>query len=239
MSSASGAVTGGAYDTGGLAGYNAGGIDSARASGNVTTSGGNFIGGLVGYNAAGGTIALSIASGATVSAGDGSAVGGLVGANYGSVSQSAATDAVSNGADGFATGGLVGYNVGSITDAYATGAVTGVGVTGGLAGYNSGAIATSWSSSAVVGDWVFGGSVGEQAAGGSFTNVYWDEGTSGLTDGVGSGSSAGLSGIGGATGLDPHAQATYAGFNFVATWTINAGVSRAFLQNVTPQTPPN
>ena len=46
-------------------------------------------------------------------------------------------------------------------------------------------------------------------------------------------------GIGGATGLDPHAQATYVGFNFTTIWTINAGTSRPYLQNPAPATPPH
>ena len=52
------------------------------------------------------------------------------------------------------------------------------------------------------------------------------------------GSAAGLTGIGGTTGLSPDAQATYSGFNFSTVWTIDAGTSRAFLQNPAPAGPP-
>ena len=48
------------------------------------------------------------------------------------------------------------------------------------------------------------------------------------------GASTGLTGIGGTTGLDPHAQATYAGFNFTTIWTIKPGTSRPYLQNPAP-----
>ncbi len=60
-------------------------------------------------------------------------VGGLVGANYGAISNSFATGNVNSSAD--KGGGLVGYNYGgSISSSYATGIVSGVNNVGGLVG---------------------------------------------------------------------------------------------------------
>ena len=75
-----------------------------------------------------------------------SSVGGLVGYNYGTISQAYATGAINGnlgGADvgfggGANIGGLVGYNdsSGRISQVYASGAVNGVATVGGLIGYN-------------------------------------------------------------------------------------------------------
>jgi hypothetical protein len=296
---ASGTVNGGVDYTGGLVGFNDGAISGASsATGDVSAPGGGlYVGGLVGYNFTAGTITGASTSGATVSA-DGGAVGGLVGLNRGTVSSSTAADAVENNGSGYATGGLVGddvagatissssatgtvsggakytgglvgYNAASagISSSFATGTVTGGAYdTGGLAGYNDGSISdtyaysgsisggaylgglvgvnaggvlsTSWSSGAVAGTSRIGGSIGDKA-GGTVSDVYWDEGTSGKTLGVGAGASAGVTGIGGATSLSPQVKATYAGFNFTTTWTINPGASRAYLKIPAPATPPN
>ncbi|MBB5886707.1 filamentous hemagglutinin N-terminal domain-containing protein [Xanthomonas sp. LMG 8992] len=76
-----------------------------------------------------------------------SSVGGLVGYNYGTISQAYATGTINGnrgGADvGFSgganIGGLVGYNdsSGRISQAYASGAVSGTATVGGLIGYNN------------------------------------------------------------------------------------------------------
>ena len=60
--SASGTVHGGAHYIGGLAGYNGGAISTRRPRGDVTAAGGVYVGGLVGCNAAG-TIATATTSG--------------------------------------------------------------------------------------------------------------------------------------------------------------------------------
>jgi hypothetical protein len=266
--SASRTVTGASH-IGGLVGYNDGSISDVTATGAVSAPNGHYVGGLVGQNDTAGTITGAAVSGATVSANGAAEVGGLVGVNGGAITNASASDPVADNGSGFAAGGLVGENGAGATigSSFATGAVTGGAVyTGGLVGYNAGAIsntyayagaisggsdvgglvgdnagggtiATSWSSGAVSGASVLGGAVGQQS--GTASNVYWDEGTSGKTLAVGSGSSTGLTGIGGATGKDPHAQATYAGFNFTTTWTINAGTSRAYLKNPAPATPPH
>jgi hypothetical protein len=45
--------------------------------------------------------------------------------------------------------------------------------------------------------------------------------------------------VGGTTSKTPDTSTTYTGFNLTSVWTINAGTSRPYLQNLTPQTPPN
>jgi hypothetical protein len=111
---------------------------------------------------------------------------------------------------------------------------------GGLVGDNAGGVQTSWVSGSVATGATSGGLAGANT--GVFTNVYWDVGTSGRSGAlaVGTlGSSTNVTGIGGTTGKSPDSQATYTGFNFTSVWTINAGTSRPFLRNVSPQTPPN
>ena len=160
--SASGAVTTQGYDfVGGLVGQMIGGtLQNARASGAVT--GRNNVGGLLGANGdpgAGtrGADLVNVSASGTV---DGKFfggisllqnVGGLVGWNFGNISQASATGAVL--ADGGANsiyngvGGLVGVNSsGDISNAYATGSVTATGLggvtqyVGGLAGRSTGAL---------------------------------------------------------------------------------------------------
>ena len=94
-------------------------------------------------------------------------IGGLVGANYGSISNSYATVAVSGKTY---VGGLVGANNDTITNSYATGAVSGIDGVGGLVGMaygrvngydnNSGAITYSYATGAVSGIANVGGLVG-------------------------------------------------------------------------------
>lgn len=69
-------------------------------------------------------------------------VGGLVGYNYGEITNCSVSGSVT-GSDG--TGGLVGRNIGgTIEFSYATGSVEGGNYTGGLVGYNSGTIQSSY-----------------------------------------------------------------------------------------------
>jgi filamentous hemagglutinin family protein len=100
-------------------------------------------------------------------------VGGLVGDNYGTVSNSYATGKVT-GSD--YVGGLVGYSYGSISNSYATGSVTGTGDNvGGLAGllHHLGTISNSYAEGSVTGtgDNV-GGLVGSNWSGGTIRNSY-------------------------------------------------------------------
>jgi len=212
----------------------------------VTGTGGAPVdlGGLVGENGAAGEITASQASGGAVSAPHGVWLGGLVGANAGEIGQSFATESVGSNGSGTDQGGLVGYNasVGTIANTYATGQVEAGTDIGGLVGDNAGGVETSWADGAVASGATSGGLAGANASTGVFTNVYWDVGTTGRADpfGVGTpGASANVTAIGGATGKNPDISTTYQGFNFSTFWTINAGTSRPFLLNVTPQNPPN
>jgi hypothetical protein len=97
---------------GGLVGLNKGAaISNSYVTGSV--SGGNYVGGLVGYSK-GGSISNSYSS-AGVTASGGYGAGGLVGGNYGSISQSYATGRVTGNNY---VGGLVGMNYGTVTNSF-------------------------------------------------------------------------------------------------------------------------
>ena len=96
--------------------------------------------------------------------------GGLVGRNYGTISNSTARGAVSGS---FSVGGLVGLNYGTISESTASGAVSGNDYVGGLVGSNlrittvgitvsdfSGGISGSTASGTVTGNNIVGGLVG-------------------------------------------------------------------------------
>ncbi|TXT34785.1 MAG: hypothetical protein FD135_5215, partial [Comamonadaceae bacterium] len=92
-------------------------------------------------------------------------VGGLMGGNFGSISNSYATGTVTGNSN---VGGLVGKNRGPISTSYATGVVSGsaaAGATGvgGLTGWNDGPISTSYATGAVSGAAAVGGLVGRNS----------------------------------------------------------------------------
>ena len=62
-----------------------------------------------------------------------------------------------------AVGGLVGWNFGTVTNCYAEGTVTGKSLTGGLVGVNGGIISDSYAMVAVMGDAFVGGLVGDNS----------------------------------------------------------------------------
>ncbi|MCP5248092.1 MAG: filamentous hemagglutinin N-terminal domain-containing protein [Candidatus Accumulibacter sp.] len=97
------------------------------------------VGGLVGNNV-GGMITNSYATGGLSG---GEVVGGLVGANSGTISNSYATGDV-RGTGDYYVGGLVGYSqAGTITNSYATGSLNGGARVGGLVGANIGTTITN------------------------------------------------------------------------------------------------
>ena len=108
-------------------------------------------------------------------------VGGLVGSNGGSITNSYAAGAVTGD---WRVGGLVGENYGHITNSYAAGAVTGNSWVGGLVGENDGDITNSYATGTVTGNSGVGGFVGWNFRG-SVTNSYWNTQTSGLTTSAG------------------------------------------------------
>jgi hypothetical protein len=132
---------------------------------NVVGSG-DFVGALAGgngnltWNLGGGMIAGCYSTG--VISGDG-LVGGLVGGNWGHVTQSYSTAEVSGESD---VGGLVGLNEdGTVTLCYSTGAVSGTGsMVGGLVGQNSDTVTHCYSTATVRGDRSIGGLVGQNGS---------------------------------------------------------------------------
>lgn len=131
------------------------------------------LGTLVGEN--NGTIDNVSVDGGTVSAGSfsGANAGGLVGNNVnGTIENSSANVAVDGNA---IVGGLVGTNFGAISQSHATGDVTGMGDVGGLIGDNFGSVAQSYASGNVSSDSVnleMGGLVGYNAHGATITSSY-------------------------------------------------------------------
>ncbi|MFT0891556.1 beta strand repeat-containing protein [Pseudochelatococcus sp. G4_1912] len=155
---------------------------------NVNITGASDAGGLAGKNR--GAVSGIIVSGAikgTVS------VGGITGGNTveGSLSTSYSAASISGAGDG--VGGLVGWNSGSISNSYSTGNVNNTGAkTGGLAGILTGTITNSYATGVVTGASLVGGLVGENSAG-TITSSFWN--LDAVATGIGSGSSAGATGL--------------------------------------------
>ena len=219
VSYASGAVSG-KGSVGGLVGHNAGRpISFSYATGEVA---GNIAGGLVGKNS--GPISASYATG-NVSAdsysgggGPGGSGGGLVGLNEGAGPISASY-ATGNVRASYAGGGLVGHNGSPIIASYATGEVTTSYAGGGLVGYNYSPISASYATGSVSADSagsVIGGLVGRNHSGVTIGASYWNTQTSGLTDGVGEGTTTGAEGK---TTAELQSPAGYTGI--YAQWNID------------------
>ncbi|HEY5106943.1 MAG TPA: YDG domain-containing protein [Caulobacteraceae bacterium] len=222
-------------------------ITGSYATGPVAGGAGSFIGGFVGQ-AIQGQISDSYATGAVTQTagsanGDNDIAGGFAGVidAGASVSQSFASGAVTviggmnTQGDTLAGGFVGGMRLGAtVSDAYATGAVTSTGsafaALGGFAGLvqQSASVDHTYATGAVTGSGSVGGLVGQVGdtdqtdTSGSISNSYWDEGTTGQTVGytlVGTGTATAVTGIGGATGISPFAQATYAGWDFNTIWS--------------------
>jgi The GLUG motif. len=127
-----------------------------------------------------GTVSNSYATGTVY--GD-KEVGGLVGFNFGNTTASYATSDVSG--TGNDVGGLVGSNVGNTSGSYATGNVSGTGIknVGGLAGVSEGEITESNATGTVSGNNLVGGLVGVNT--GTVTESYATGNVSGTGDVVG------------------------------------------------------
>jgi hypothetical protein len=101
-------------------------------------------------------------------------VGGLAGANGGSIAASYSTGSVKGTRD---IGGLVGYNWGGVTQCYSTGTVNATGNdVGGLVGWNDGTVTHSYSTGSVTGIKEVGALVGYNRH--SVTACFWDVQTS-------------------------------------------------------------
>jgi len=107
-------------------------------------------------------------------------VGGLVGENFGSVSNSYSTGIVT-GTE--IVGGLLGSNLGPVSDSYSIGNVTGDQIVGGLVGGNGGPVSNSYSMGSVTGRQVVGGLLGVSSYN-TVSNSYFTGSVSGQ-DGVG------------------------------------------------------
>ncbi len=237
-------VTGCNY-VGGLVGGNRGLVTNSYVTGDV--NGESQVGGLVGENLESGTITNCHAE-VTVTSSHSGLVGGLVGENYGAISESYAvgevegTDVV-GGLVGFSSGnidksyatgtvtgtetdanlctcvgGLVGNNDGPISNSFARGAVSGQEDIGGLAGHNRGSITNSYSTGAVSGNIDIGGLVGSNYSD-DITDSYWDKETSLLN------TSAGGTGK---TTAEMKQQITYEGWDFDTLWGINSSKNNGY-----------
>ncbi len=188
-------ATGNGSMVGALLGYNDGGsVTDAYSTGNVSGGNNSVVGGLVGYNKAGSI--TDVYTTGYVNSGGGY-VGGLVGANSGTIANAYSTSEVSGGSNSM-VGGLAGFNYnGTITNAYATGHVSGsiYSDVGGLVGYNY--------------------------IGGVITNGYWDITTAGATAGIGGGTITGATGL---TASQMMQQSNFTGFDFTTpVWVIYNG----------------
>jgi mucin-19 len=222
-------VTGGASSmVGGLAGSSSAAVTNSNAEGAATGGSASIVGGLVGAELAGGSATAVFATGAV----SGGTVGGLIGANAGSVDQASAGGDISGAGSGADAGGLIGANAasGAVTDSYATGNVTltGGAAAGGLIGANAGTLTRTYAIGLVTatGGGLAGGLIGDNTQGAASAS-YWDSGTAGVTAGVGAGSSTGVSDI----SANRYTQSAYAGFDFSSVWYSVDGETRPILRS--------
>jgi len=155
---ATGEVMGTEMMIGGLMGLNEWGtIADCYATGSVSQTGDfGIVGGLMGYNAIG-TVTNSYATGSVSGL---IYVGGLAGANGGTMSFCYSQGGSASG-DQF-VGGLVGYNMDIISNSYSDYSVSGTIYVGGLAGWNVyGTITNSYANGSASGTEFVGGLVGQ------------------------------------------------------------------------------
>ena len=180
---------------------------------NANVTGGDILGGLAAVNF--GTVVNCHVSGAVSS--DTSleflfvGVGGLVGINYGVISESSASATVRGGSR--RVGGLAGINHGDIRASYVRGAVLGNEAVGGLVGFHGvgGTIVASYSAATVTGNIVVGGLVGVQQ-GGAATDTPPE-----IIASYASGLVAGKSSVGGLAGVADGGKITLSYWDSEAT----------------------
>ncbi|MFD2330887.1 InlB B-repeat-containing protein [Cohnella sp. GCM10020058] len=156
-----------------------------------------------------GTVSNSYVSGSVT--GKSTYAGGLIGYNYyGTVSSSFSTASVTGAGNN--VGGLTGGNTGEISFSYATGNVTGTGTNvGGLVGNNGGEISNGYATGSVTGTGAkLGGLVGNN--GGVISAGFYDSDTTGQSD-TGKGV--------GQTTIMMKTQSTFAGWDFASAWGIS------------------
>jgi len=148
-------------------------------------------------------------------------VGGLAGANEGTLVRCFASGAVSGS---YEVGGLLGYNVdGAVRQCYASVSVAGEFEVGGLVGGNvyEGSVVQCYASGAVTGDDYVGGLVGNDGGTGFAADSFWDTEASGQA-----GSFFGA----GRTTAQMKQSATYAEWDFTNVWGIAESVTYPYLR---------
>lgn len=198
----------------GLFGVSEGLIENVILS-NVAVSGHTIVGSLAGQNQSGATIANCSADGTVAGV---TYVGGLVGDNYGSITDNQTTIAVTANNR---LGGLVGFNQsgGSISLSSSAGTVTGTGINsemiGGLAGYNNGLIEKSFVTGNITAAYALAGGLVGYNFSGVINNCYATGAVNGthrvgglvgdnrseVTNSYSTGAVAGSSDLGGLIGL--------------------------------------
>jgi filamentous hemagglutinin family protein len=239
--SSAGGTPSGSYVVGGLAGYNVGTITGSQSSEAVSLAGtSNYAGGLVGYNGENGTISASDASGAVTG---GHFVGGLVGANYGTLNGASSASGAVNGA--VSVGGIAGYNTGVIdTTSIENATATGSQYVGGIAGYNdtTGTISAVEATGNVTGSIYVGGLLGANygivndgsSASGAVTGTNVVGGLVGYNTGAlntvsaGTGTVTGNADVGGLAGYNDTNGTIASGTTSGAMVTASAGGSGAY-----------
>jgi len=156
---------------------------------NAAVTGDWNVGGVVGQQADTGAVTSCYFTGDVT--GNGQHVGGLMGFNYGTLSDSHATGSVTGYDE--EVGGLVGFNEGTVSNSYSTGSVTGNLSVGGLVGTQVvGDVSDCYSTCSVIGNMNVGGLVGycsnstvsDSYATGSVTGGVVVGGLVGLNDGT-------------------------------------------------------
>ena len=169
-----GSVSGIGWSVGGLVGHNGGTVSNSYSTGSATSD--NNVGGLVGENGGDGTVSNCYSSGNVTSYDN--VVGGLMGANYGYVSNSYSTGSASGSSE---AGGLVGVNGygATVSNSYSTGSVTGDDNVGGLVGENlNGTVSKSFWDTETSGQSTSDGGTGNTTAQikniATFSGAGWD-----------------------------------------------------------------
>ncbi|MFN6059564.1 MAG: beta strand repeat-containing protein, partial [Burkholderiales bacterium] len=235
---ASGNVTGGTSTRaiGGLIGVNTATVTESFATGNVlagANSGGvginpRGVGGLIGYSE--GTVSGAYATGSVSVSGYGEGVGGLIGfGNSLTLSKAYSTGNIEVAGSAQNVGGLIAETLNStVTDAYATGniQVAGAGTeVGSLVGlHRNNTISNAYSTGQItLGSGSTQGFYGSSSSGGTFSNIFWNTTSSGLS------TAPGKPGITGITGAQMQTLSTFSSAGWdTTTWGQVSGQNSDF-----------
>ncbi len=216
-----GARISGSDSVGLLAGVNLGVVSNCTVQG--VAFGRTGVGGLVGHNADPRSKGLNpsaqiLQSAAFVQAWGVHNVGGLAGANIGSIERSFAAGTVEGAFDGSAVGGLVGANLHGIVlrssaSAVAAGNTRIGGLIGFFSGKTNGLVQESFATGPVTGRDATGGLIGSASPAARTESSFWNTAASGQSS------------SGGGSPLSPTAAqqtASFAGWDFSGTWSAPA-----------------